>query len=154
PGGGASRSGGSTQANRGESADYVLRTQLFWIVSRANNCHYCLGHQESKLLNAGLSEDQIASLDGDWRQHTPAERAAVELARKITLSPHLIDDEDLARLKPHFSDEQIIDLLISVATNNATNRWKEGIGVPQSAGGFGSRRTRSTIAVEVTNAPH
>jgi len=33
--------------------DYASKTQLFWIVSRTNNCQYCLGHQESKLLGGG-----------------------------------------------------------------------------------------------------
>src|SRR6202000_765557 len=42
--------------------DYPFKTELFWIVSRTNNCQYCLGHQESKLLAAGLKEEEIASL--------------------------------------------------------------------------------------------
>src|SRR3954465_12725661 len=37
-----------------------FQTMLFWIVSRANNCAYCMGHQESKLTAAGLLDDQIA----------------------------------------------------------------------------------------------
>src|SRR5215475_7873472 len=46
------------------SLDYPFKTELFWIVSRTNNCQYCLGHQESKLLGAGLKEEEIAALDG------------------------------------------------------------------------------------------
>jgi hypothetical protein len=36
------------------SLDYPFKTMLFWIVSRTNNCQYCLGHQEIKLAVAGL----------------------------------------------------------------------------------------------------
>src|SRR5436190_1534753 len=68
--------------------DYPFKVELFWIVSRTNNCQYCLGHQESKLLAAGLKEDDIAALDGDWSDATPARRAAYAFARKITYEPN------------------------------------------------------------------
>src|SRR5688572_869583 len=60
----------------GMTLDYRFKVSLFWIVSRTNNCQYCLGHQESKLLSAGMTEDEIAALDVDWKQFTPAEQAA------------------------------------------------------------------------------
>ncbi len=54
--------------------DYPFQTMLFWIVSRCNNCTYCMGHQESKLAAAGLTDDKIAALDGDWSRFSPRER--------------------------------------------------------------------------------
>ena len=35
------------------SLDYGFKVRMFWIAARANNCQYCLGHQESKLLEIG-----------------------------------------------------------------------------------------------------
>jgi hypothetical protein len=58
-------------------------------------------------------------------------------ARKITLEPHRFDDADMAALKQRFTDLQILEMLLSVCGNNSINRWKEGLGVPQSAGGGG-----------------
>jgi AhpD family alkylhydroperoxidase len=135
------RSGGSRSrggADSGETLDYAFKTQLFWIVSRTNNCHYCLGHQESKLLNAGLSENEIASLDGDWSRHTPAEQAAFAFARKLTYQPHEVTDADITALREHFSDVQIVEMLLSLGRNNVLNRWKEGVAVPQGSdeGGY------------------
>lgn len=122
--------------------DYAFKVQLFWIVSRTNNCQYCLGHQESKLLGAGMTEDEIAALDGDWSQHTPAQRAAYQFARKITYEPYRLADEDISRLRAFYTDKQILEMILSVAGNNSINRWKEGAGIPQSTGGgnFGTRR--------------
>ncbi len=120
--------------------DYKFKVALFWIVSRTNNCQYCLGHQESKLLRAGMSEDEIAALDFDWKQFTPAEQAAFALARKLTLAPHEISDADIDEVRKHFTDPQILEMVISVAGNNSINRWKEGVGVPQSEGGGGFGR--------------
>jgi hypothetical protein len=111
--------------------DYAFKTQLFWIVSRVNNCQYCQGHQESKLLSAGLTEDDIAALDGDWSGHTPAERAAFAFARKLSYAPHELSDADINGLRKHYKDLQILEMVLSVSGNNVSNRWKEGVGVPQ-----------------------
>jgi AhpD family alkylhydroperoxidase len=142
--------------NNGEMLlDYRFKTMLFWIVSRTNNCQYCLGHQESKLLAAGMTEDEIAALDGDWLEFTPAERAALALARKLTFAPQEIADADIDRLRPYYSDLQILEMVISVSGNNAINRWKEGVGVPQSknGGNFG-RREAGTAAAETPAVGH
>lgn len=130
--------GGSREQDPEMTLSYAFKTQLFWIVSRANNCQYCIGHQESKLLSAGLSEDQIAALDGDWLAHTPAERTAFAFARRLAYEPHLLSDADIEALRTHYSDKQILEMVMSVSRNNVSNRWKEGIGVPQRAdeGGY------------------
>ena len=112
--------------------DHGFKVELFWIVSRTNNCHYCLGHQETKLLAAGRSEDRIASLDGNWDEFAPAERAAFTFARKFTYQPHLVGTADIESLRPHFTDLQIIEMVLSMAWNNSINRWKEAVGVPQN----------------------
>lgn len=125
--------------------DYAFKVQLFWIVSRTNNCHYCLGHQEGKLLRAGMSEDEIAALDGDWAVHTPAQQAAYAFARKITYEPHQLNDADIDRLRKHYTDKQILEMILSVAGNNSINRWKEGAGIPQSVGGGGAGGRRGGV---------
>jgi hypothetical protein len=85
-----------------------------------------------KLAVAGLKEDEIAALDGDWREFTPAQRAAFTLSRKLTYEPHRITDVDIDQLRKHYTDLQILEMILSIAGNNAINRWKEGVGVPQS----------------------
>jgi alkylhydroperoxidase family enzyme len=122
--------------------DYAFKVELFWIVSRVNNCQYCIGHQESKLLAAGLMEDQIAALDGDWSGHTPAERAAFAFARKLSYQPHEISDADIDGLRNYYTDLQILEMVLSISRNNISNRTHEAIGVPQrqDEGGY-SRNT-------------
>jgi alkylhydroperoxidase family enzyme len=115
--------------------DYGFKTRLFWIASRVNNCQYCLGHQESKLLGVGMLEDEIAALDTDWTTFPVEEQAAFALARRLTLEPNLLSDEDIAQCKKYYSDLQVLEMVLSVAGNNAINRWKEGVGVPQSTSG-------------------
>jgi AhpD family alkylhydroperoxidase len=114
---------------------YAFKTRLFWIVSRTNNCHYCLGHQEQKLSAVGMTDDQIAALDFDWLQHPESERPAFAYARKLTWEPHRLTDADFTELRKFYTDLQILEMTLSVAWNNSINRWKEGLGVPQSQHG-------------------
>jgi AhpD family alkylhydroperoxidase len=153
--GGLPEFGRNADANM--SLDYAFKTELFWIASRANNCQYCLGHQESKLLRAGLSEDTIAALDGDWSQFTPAERAAFAYARKLTYEPNTLTDADVDALRKYYQDLQILEMTLSVAGNNAINRWKEGAGIPQSQGGGGfgfGRRSENGADADRPATPH
>jgi alkylhydroperoxidase family enzyme len=132
---------GQREQEPGMTLSYAFKVELFWIVSRTNNCQYCMGHQESKLLGAGLKEDQIAALDSDWSRFTPAEQVAFAYARKFTHEPHKLGDADIEALRKHYTDLQILEMSLSMAGNNAINRWKEGVGVPQSPSGGGFRGT-------------
>jgi alkylhydroperoxidase family enzyme len=118
--------------NEAESkVSYELKTQCFWVVSRGNNCHYCLGHQEHKLKLAGLSDDQIGALDRDWDSLDPRTRKGVELARKMTVLPFALSDRDVATLKSDYSDAEIVELVYSIARFNSMNRWTDSMGLPQ-----------------------
>lgn len=113
------------------SVDGTFKVWLFWIVSRANNCHYCMGHQELKLRGAGMGDDEIAALDCDWGNYPANQRVAMELARKMTNTPHLVDDSDIDSLRPHYSAEQIIEIVFTISRYNSTNRWTDSLGIPQ-----------------------
>jgi alkylhydroperoxidase family enzyme len=126
------RSGGFTRGqDPNMKFDYAFSTELFWIVSRVNNCHYCLGHQENKLLSAGLDEEEIAALDGDWKSFSPERQAAFAFTRKLTFAPHEIGDADLESLRKHYSPREVLEIIFLVSRYNATNRWTDALGIPQ-----------------------
>ena len=145
---GKAGTGGQREQEPAMTLSYAFKVELFWIVSRTNNCQYCMGHQESKLLGAGLNEDDIASLDSNWAHFSPAEQAAFAYARKFTHEPHKLGDVDIQDLRKHYSDLQILEMSLSMAGNNAINRWKEGVGVPQSSNGGGFRGTDPAAKAE------
>jgi alkylhydroperoxidase family enzyme len=111
--------------------DNAFKTMCFWLVSRVNNCAYCLGHQEVKLAASGVGEDEIAALDGDWHEFTPARRAAFAFTVKLTREPQAIADADLDALKAHYTPTQALEILLAVANFNAINRWTGGLAIPQ-----------------------
>ena len=72
--------------------DRIFGQSLFWIVTRAINCPYCMGHCEMNWEVAGLSRAEIAQrsrlLAGDdWSSFTPAEQHAFAFGRKLTTAP-------------------------------------------------------------------
>jgi hypothetical protein len=62
------------------------------------------------------------------------------LARKLSYEPHNLTDADIVLLRKHYTDLQILEMVLSIAGNNAINRWKEGAGIPQSKDGSGFLR--------------
>ena len=135
-------------ADENMTLTYQFKTMLFWIVARTNNCQYCLGHQEWKLSATGMSDDAIAALDADWSSYSEAEQAAFAYARLLTYEPHRISDAEIAKVAKHYTPLQIVEMTMSMGGNNAINRWKEGIGIPQSSGNTFAGRGGATAAVE------
>jgi len=123
----------------GMTLDYAFKTRLFWLVSRLNNCQYCLGHQEHKLHTAGMDDDSIAALDSDWSVFPANEQAALEFTRRLTVFPHEFTDADINALRPHFNEAQIVELVQTIAQYNSTNRWTDSMGIPQDQG-FGEAK--------------
>src|SRR5262249_17726313 len=97
----------------------TFKTMFFWFDSRANNCTHFQAHAEVKLTDDGVQEEPIAELDGDWSDFSPAERAAFAFARKLTYEPDRISDADVDRLRTHYTDLQILEIITSVGGFNA-----------------------------------
>ena len=133
--------------------DSTFKVKLFWIASRANNCYYCLGHQEYKLLGAGVTDDEIAALDGDWQGATPKERTAYDFTRKLTHTPHLITGADVEVLKKHYTPTQVLEILVTVAGYNSTNRWTDGLNIPAEANGTRFKREGITADFSTFQTP-
>ncbi len=137
------------------SPDYGFKTRLFWIVSRGNDCQYCLGHQELKLRRVGMTDDQLAALDCKWEVFPAAEQAAMRLTKQLTLAPHTVQEVDIAKLKSHYSDKEVIDIIYTVARYNAVNRWTSSTGIPQdqSFGGEEHSQLDTPTSPEFSNVP-
>jgi AhpD family alkylhydroperoxidase len=127
--------GFSREPDANSTLDNTFKTRLFWVVSRVNNCYYCLGHQEYKLSAAGLTDDEIAALDGDFEALAPNLRAAVLFTRKFTVAPHTVGAADVAELGKHFTPNQCAEIVLAVAGFNAMNRWTDGLNIPGEASG-------------------
>ena len=67
---------------------------------------------------ADLSEALYANV-ADWAtypDYTDAERIAIEYAEKFALEHHALDDAFFARMREHYSDEEIMEIAVCVGT--------------------------------------
>lgn len=64
---------------------------------------------------------------------TDEERAVVLFAERLTAHPPSIQEEDLARLAKYLTKEQVVELVLTVAVANFTNRVNEGLRTPVDA---------------------
>ncbi len=93
--------------------------------SQINGCAYCLDMHWKDLRALGEGEQRLYSLDA-WREcpyYTERERAALAWAEAVTLvAGDHVPDAVYDAVRPHFSDTDLSDLTLAVATINAWNR--------------------------------
>ena len=141
----------TNQSRNAESSfEPSFRTSLFWIVSRGNNCTYCLGHQESGLASRGMTDDQLAALDGDWSEFDAPKQAAFKFAHKLSFEPYAMTDKDIEALRAHYSEAQAIEIINAVAGFNATNRWTGPLRIKQDVSFQFVRPTSASYASKVS----
>lgn len=93
--------------------DRIFGTSLFWVVTRAVNCPYCMGHCEMNWEVAGLTQKDIADRSiklsgGDWSSFPKEQQHAFAFGRKLSRTPWLISEEDLNGLVKDFGRERAL----------------------------------------------
>lgn len=93
--------------------------------SQINGCAYCLDMHWKDLRAIGETEQRLYSLDA-WREcpyYTDRERAALAWTEAVTLiTEGHVSDSVYEEVRPHFSEKELADLTVAVATINAWNR--------------------------------
>ncbi len=93
--------------------------------SQVNGCAYCIDMHWKDLRAIGESEQRLYGLDA-WREspyYSDRERAALAWTEAVTLITEAhVPDAVYEEVRPHFSDKELADLTLAVATINAWNR--------------------------------
>lgn len=94
-------------------------------VSQINGCGYCLDMHSKDLRHHGETEQRLYLLNA-WREapfYTDRERAALAWAESLTLiTEGHVPDEVYELARTEFSEEELVDLTLAVATINSWNR--------------------------------
>ncbi|HUZ03796.1 MAG TPA: carboxymuconolactone decarboxylase family protein [Acidobacteriaceae bacterium] len=107
----------------------TLTTKLKELViirtSQLNHCNYCLASHRRIGMKLGWSQEQLDNL-AEYATRTDfsaSEKAALHLAEQMTRNEGAISDEEMARLREHYSEGEIIELMASIGLFNYFNRF-------------------------------
>jgi len=93
--------------------------------SQINGCAYCLDMHWKDARARGESEQRLYSLDA-WREtsyYTERERAALAWTEAVTqIAGNHVPDELYEQVRPHFSEEELVNLTLAVVAINGWNR--------------------------------
>ena len=94
--------------------------------SQINGCAFCVDTHTTDARRGGQTDRRLAAVVV-WREtpfFTDRERAALEWTEAVTLvSQDHVPDVVWEAVKPHFSDEELVDLTLLVSAINSWNRF-------------------------------
>src|SRR5688572_28743524 len=116
-------------ASVGRSLDRRLYELVYIRVATINGCAYCKQSHVKGGLRAGLTEQDLAALANPADAHfTEKDKATLAFAERLTRTPtSAVTPADVDTLRPHFTEEQMVDPDVLVGLANLTNRFSDGM---------------------------
>ena len=113
-----------------------LKQLVAFVSSNAAGCRYCQAHTSHGAEKLGIPMDKIESaFEFDTSDlFSPAERAALRLARDASIVPSVVGDAHFEDLREYFDDRQIVELVAQIALFGWLNRWNDTLATPLEAG--------------------
>lgn len=112
--------------------DLGFRRLVGHLASKASGCLYCQAHTLLGAQNFGVSEAKLADV---WNyagspHYSERERVALDFALAAAAQPNEVTDELFDRLRAHWSEGEIVELLGVVAMFGFLNRWNDSMATP------------------------
>jgi uncharacterized peroxidase-related enzyme len=123
--------GGMTQINDGLQNDLPAkyRELAYYKASQLNSCDYCSHYHRQAAKKAGLSDQQLDSMNvssGDLFDEK--EQAVLKYAEQLTTKAN-VDASVVKELKLFLNEKQLVTLAAAVALANFTNRINHGLDI-------------------------
>ena len=104
-----------------------LKMLVSLVTSQASGCRYCQAHMTNLASLYQASDEKIRAV-WDFESSplfTEAERAALRLGYHAALVPNDVQAAHFERLKAHFDDGQIVEIVATIALFGYLNRWND-----------------------------
>jgi uncharacterized peroxidase-related enzyme len=97
--------------------------------SQLNDCEYCLASHSIIAKRLGWSAEQVEDLANFEARSdfTPAEKAALRLAEKMTLCSTHLSDEEFACLRQFYEEGEVVELMAAIGLFNYFNRFNNAL---------------------------
>lgn len=99
------------------------------MASHASGCNYCIAHTGHITEKNGVSPEKFAAI---WEYETsplysPAERAAITVARGAAQAPNAVTDGEFAELRKYWDEDQCIEIVGVLALYGFLNRFNDTV---------------------------
>lgn len=114
------------------AVDAGFKRLIALVASYAAGCRYCMSHNAVIARGSGIND---AKLDAVWEYrtsplYTEAERIALDVALAAGGVPNAVTDEMFAKLREHWTDDQIVEIVAMIALFGFLNRWNDTLATP------------------------
>jgi alkylhydroperoxidase family enzyme len=121
------------QVRAAESAGTLpddLKPKISLVAAWADRAWYMQHRARGALMAHGLDDRRIFALgEGRTTDAPPAEAAALAFARKLTIDPQAMTDGDVESLLPHFTPQQVAEIVHHVGMAAFLDRLTEAAGL-------------------------
>ena len=109
--------------------DLGFKRLLAYFASRAAGCQYCEAHSLIAAKIHGIADDKVAAV---WEYqssdlYSDAERVALDYALAAGSVPNAVDTPLMERMKEHWSDNEIVEILGAICLYGFLNRWNDSM---------------------------
>jgi uncharacterized peroxidase-related enzyme len=118
----------AVMANQGRVTS-ALKRLIGYVASHAAGCRYCEAHTIRAAERYGAPSVQMEHI-WDYRTHpafSESERAALDLALAAASIPNGVDSSLQARVRAHWNDGEIVEMLGVIALFGYLNRWNDSM---------------------------
>lgn len=109
-----------------EPAPQLLKWKVAHAVSEKNKCEFCIGVAKTKLINLGVTKEEIEKLE---ELSNKREKIAVKYATSTTEHAYNIDPNLIKKMKENFTDSEIVEITSVIGLFNYINRFNDALGV-------------------------
>jgi len=104
------------------------------VVSKLNECHYCVAHHKPFLAVEGISPEGIDRLlEPDNPELDDVDRLVIAYAQAAWETPNRIRDSLFTQLRTHFSEAQIVELTLRITLCGFFNRFNDALQIEEEA---------------------
>ncbi len=105
------------------------------VVSKLNECRYCVAHHTPRLIEQGLTPEAVAAiLEPEVPGFDETDMLVRDYAVEVTNNFQYIRDGMFDRLKQHFTEEQIVELTLRTALCGFFNRFNDALQIGMEDG--------------------
>lgn len=115
--------------------DRGLKRIIAHVASRTAQDEYSMAHTASGALHFGVGENKLRDAWNyrDSPLYSDAEKAALDLAIAAGAVPNRVTDELFVRIRQHWSEEQIVEIVAAIAMAGFLARWNVTMETPLEA---------------------